>query len=47
MDSLITAAARPLAFKLLLEIEVSNYDIVRRPAAPGHTFEAPEGPQGL
>ena len=33
-----------MASKLLLEIEMSNYDIVRSPGAAGHTFEAPEGP---
>jgi hypothetical protein len=33
-----------MASKLLLEIEMSNYDIVRRTGATGHTFEAPEGP---
>jgi hypothetical protein len=34
-----------MAADLLREIELSNYEIVRRPGAPGHTFEAPESGQ--
>jgi hypothetical protein len=30
--------------KLLLEIGQSNYEIVRKPGSPGHTFETPSGP---
>jgi hypothetical protein len=30
--------------KLLQEIGLSNYEIVRRQGAAGHTFEAPTGP---
>jgi hypothetical protein len=32
--------------KLIQEIELSNYEIVKKPGAPGHTFEAPKGPTG-
>jgi hypothetical protein len=30
--------------KLLSEIALTNYELVRRPDAPGHTFPAPTGP---
>jgi hypothetical protein len=33
-----------MAAALIREINRSNYQIVRRPGAPGHTFEAPIGP---
>jgi hypothetical protein len=35
-----------MAGKLLDEIALSNYEIVRRPGAPGHTFPSPIGPEG-
>jgi hypothetical protein len=31
--------------KLLDEIALSNYEIVKRPSAPGHVFEPPTGPK--
>jgi hypothetical protein len=34
-----------MAGKLLDEIAASNYEIVKRPGAPGHVFEAPTGPK--
>jgi hypothetical protein len=33
-----------MTIKLIKEIEMSNYEIVKKAGAPGHTFEAPEGP---
>jgi hypothetical protein len=33
-----------MAAALIREINLSNYQIVRRPDAPGHTFEVPIGP---
>jgi hypothetical protein len=32
-----------MASKLLLEVDHSNYEIVRRSGSTGHTFEAPAG----
>jgi hypothetical protein len=33
-----------MTIKLIQEIEMSNYEIVKKSGAPGHAFEAPEGP---
>jgi hypothetical protein len=35
-----------MTIKFIQEIEMSNYQIVKKPGAPGHTFESPEGPAG-
>jgi hypothetical protein len=35
-----------MAIKFIQEIEMSNYQITKKPGAAGHTFEAPTGPDG-
>jgi hypothetical protein len=35
-----------MTIKLIQEIEMSNYQITKKPGASGHTFEAPEGSVG-
>jgi hypothetical protein len=35
-----------ITIKFLQEIEMSNYEITKKPGASGHTFEALKGPAG-
>ena len=35
-----------MTIKFIQEIEMSNYQITKKPGTIGHTFEAPKGPAG-